>query len=192
MFTKGGLITPLMIAFDSCDTTEPVGKRDVITVAPQALALLNNEFVHQRSEALSRRVIRLSGNDPEARVRLAWRFALGRDPTKSEMAAAQAHLGAQRNHFTAAGRPAEFGAVALHNAVQQAAVTARSEPQSSSSEAENSILLTSNIVKNFTKISTWHLVAAGAAMGFARHRQMKRPRAKTRGHSIWAILDSNQ
>jgi len=30
---------------------------------------------------------------------------------------------------------------------------------------EHSLLLTSNIVKNFTKISTWLLVAAGAALG---------------------------
>ena len=45
-----------MRIFRSC------GKRDVTTVAPQALTLLNNPFVHEQSAALARRVIAQDDN----------------------------------------------------------------------------------------------------------------------------------
>jgi thioredoxin-like negative regulator of GroEL len=83
-----------MTTFDAPDTTLPCGRRDVTTVAPQALALLNNAFVHEQSESLARRVREQSG-DRNARVRLAWRLALARDPRSSETTAALAHLAAQ-------------------------------------------------------------------------------------------------
>jgi hypothetical protein len=47
MFSKRSLILPLMTVFDFADTTQPCCQRDVTTVAPQALALLNNELAHE-------------------------------------------------------------------------------------------------------------------------------------------------
>ena len=58
MMTKRSRLLPLMTTFDFSDTTLPCGQRDVTVVAPQALALMNNRFVHQCSEALARRVER--------------------------------------------------------------------------------------------------------------------------------------
>jgi hypothetical protein len=55
IFTQRSLLVPLMTAFDFVDTTQPCGRRDVTLVAPQALALLNNPFVHEMSEALGGR-----------------------------------------------------------------------------------------------------------------------------------------
>jgi len=101
MFSKRSLLSPLMTTFDFCDTTLPCGRRDVTTVAPQALALLNNEFVHERSAALSRRVATQPGTDSIDRVRVAWRLALGRNPRPTEEQAAIAHLDQQRKHFAA-------------------------------------------------------------------------------------------
>jgi hypothetical protein len=66
----------------------------VTTVAPQALALLNNEFVHDRSQALARRVSAVGGDRP-CQVRAAWRLTLGREPTARELAAGLAHWSAQ-------------------------------------------------------------------------------------------------
>ena len=56
MMTKRSRLLPLMTAFDFSDTTASCGQRDVTTVAPQALALLNNHFTHSQSEALANRI----------------------------------------------------------------------------------------------------------------------------------------
>jgi len=98
IFTQRSLLVPLMTTFDFADTTLPCGQRDVSVVAPQALALLNNGFVHQQSQALAGRVAAMS-DDPAQQVREAWQLALGRAPTDAEARAALAHLDAQRRRF---------------------------------------------------------------------------------------------
>ena len=102
MMTKRSRILPLMTAFDFGDTTLPCGKRDVTTVPTQALALMNNAFVHQQSESLAFRIIDEVGSDPMDQIQHAWRLALGRQPTVLEINAAQKHLEQQKKHFHAA------------------------------------------------------------------------------------------
>jgi hypothetical protein len=99
IFTQRSLLPPLMTTFDFADTTLPCGRRDVTTVAPQALALLNNDFVHQQSTALANRILTLAGGNTEQRVALAWQLALGRIPHKAELQLATNHLAAQRERF---------------------------------------------------------------------------------------------
>jgi hypothetical protein len=101
IFTKRGLLPPLLTTFDFGDTTLPACRREVTTVAPQALALLNNPFVHEQSEALARRVA-AETDAPDERVKRAWRLALGRSPSATELAAALTHLKNQERNF--AGR----------------------------------------------------------------------------------------
>jgi hypothetical protein len=101
IFTKRGLLPPLATTFDFPDTTLPCGQRDVTTVAPQALALLNNDFLHQQSQSLARRVM-AAGGDDRSRIARAWQLALARRPSESEISAAAFHLNSQRNHFQAA------------------------------------------------------------------------------------------
>ncbi len=93
MMTKRSLLTPLMTTFDFADTTQPCSQRNVSTVAPQALALLNNAFVHEQSAALAERVTREAGEDPGEQVARAWWLALSRAPSDSERTAALEHLG---------------------------------------------------------------------------------------------------
>ena len=54
MMTKRSLLLPLMTTFDFADTTQPCSQRNISTVSPQALALLNNDFVHEREPGLCR------------------------------------------------------------------------------------------------------------------------------------------
>ena len=98
MMTKRSRLLPMMTAFDFRDTTVSCGQRDVTTVAPQALALLNNQFVHAQSEALAKRLAKLSAN-PVEQIRGAWNLAFNRDPTAEELGQAQKHLLAQQAHF---------------------------------------------------------------------------------------------
>ena len=99
MYTQRSLLTPMMTTFDFCDTVAPCGQRDVTTVPTQAWALLNNSFSHDRSTALAKRVVNVAASDPVEQVRLAWRFALGRQPTAGEAQLAESHLAEQRMRF---------------------------------------------------------------------------------------------
>jgi len=99
IFAKRHLLPPLMTTFDFADTTLPCGERNVTTVAPQALTLLNNEFPHGRSTALANRVITAAGDDLDAQLAAAWRFTLSREPTAAEMQLARQHVERQRQRF---------------------------------------------------------------------------------------------
>src|SRR5262249_34988844 len=104
IFSKRGLLLPLATTFDFPDTTLPCAQRDVTTVAPQALALLNNQFVHEQSEALARRVLAVRGDD--ARIADVWQEALSRKPSGAEKSVAIEHVDSQRRHFTTGGHKA--------------------------------------------------------------------------------------
>ena len=103
MLTQRSLLLPLMTTFDFVDTTQPCAQRTVSTVAPQALALLNNEFVHEQSNAFATRVEKAETDLP-ARLSAAWWLALGRAPNAQELSTASAHVASQQEKFRQAGR----------------------------------------------------------------------------------------
>lgn len=99
MYMKRGLLPPFMTAFDLCDATQSVGKRDVTTVPTQSLTFLNNSFVHQQSETLAKKIA-ASTDDPEAQVRMAWSAILKRQPQGIEMRDSLTHLKNQLQNFS--------------------------------------------------------------------------------------------
>ena len=103
MMTKRSRLLPLMTTFDFGDTTLPCGQRDVSIVAPQALALLNNQFVHEQSQAMAKRIAKEVGTDESTQIERAWQLALGRSPSADEAEAATAHLQSQTENFRAQG-----------------------------------------------------------------------------------------
>ncbi len=84
MFHKRVVQAPLMQAFDGPDAAASCGRRSITTVAPQALALLNEPFVRLRATDFARRLRKEAGADPAMQVRLAFRLALGREPSETE------------------------------------------------------------------------------------------------------------
>ncbi|MFM8274405.1 MAG: DUF1553 domain-containing protein [Gemmata sp.] len=105
VFAKRGLLPPLLTTFDLPDTTLPNCRRDVTTVPTQALALLNNPFVHEQSAALAARIGPKRGQIELATA--AWRLALARDPRPTELRAAVAHLEKQAIAFAGHADPAQ-------------------------------------------------------------------------------------
>ena len=97
-YMKRGLLPPMMTTFDLCDATLSCGQRDVTTVPTQALALMNNDFVHDRSEHLARSIIK-AGGTTENRIERAWTRILKRLPTQDERLLAHRHLNVQRDEF---------------------------------------------------------------------------------------------
>lgn len=112
MVNKRSRLLPMMTAFDFSDTTLTCAQRDVTTVAPQALAMLNNEFVHEQSERMAARILEQAGEAPEQQAELAWKAALARRPRPEELRVACEHLAQQLDHFTrrnAGAAPASTG-----------------------------------------------------------------------------------
>lgn len=70
--------------FDFADATQVTGARDVTTVAPQALYMLNNSFVANQAQAMAIRLINQGGKTDAAKVDQAYKLALGRLPYNSE------------------------------------------------------------------------------------------------------------
>ncbi len=99
MYLKRGLLPPMMTTFDLSEPTLSCGQRDVTIVPTQALTLLNNRFVHDRSEHLAA-VIRESAVGVAEQVRLAWNSVLQREPNAVELQRSIEHLAMQARAFS--------------------------------------------------------------------------------------------
>jgi len=69
--------------FDAANPEQPVEKRAVSTVAPQALFLLNSDFVQTQAKHLARRVHEHVAGDESARIDQIYRWLYGR-PAKAK------------------------------------------------------------------------------------------------------------
>jgi cytochrome c553 len=76
---------------DYPDAAIPSGDRATTTVAPQALMLLNSEFVMQCAADLAGRLLAASGDD-ERRLANLYAIAYGREATAAEFAAGRTYL----------------------------------------------------------------------------------------------------
>ncbi len=106
---------PLFDIFDAPVNAVSCAGRDVSTVAPQALWLMNNKTAFGQSQAFGARLLREAGNKPESWIDRGWRLALGRHPTSEEMREALALL-ATLEHTSAnaaqlSGVPVEYAAL---------------------------------------------------------------------------------
>jgi hypothetical protein len=85
-FIKRGLVVPMLEVLDLADTVSSCPKRQVTTVAPQALTLFNGEFVNEQARRFAKRLQTEAGSDPQQIIIRAWRLALCRPPTDTELA----------------------------------------------------------------------------------------------------------
>jgi hypothetical protein len=76
---------PMFDIFDAPVNAVSCAGRDVSTVAPQALWLMNNRTAFDQSQHLAARLVREAGKENTAWVDRGWRLALGRAPTKEEV-----------------------------------------------------------------------------------------------------------
>jgi hypothetical protein len=92
----------ILETFDAATTEPNCECRNSSTVAPQALLLMNNDFLLQQSEAFAARLAREAGSDPRAQVIRAWWLAFAAEPTLEEVSGALAFLTHQaERHRTA-------------------------------------------------------------------------------------------
>jgi hypothetical protein len=75
---------PLLESFDLPDNSTPCARREVSTVAPQALTLLNSPLAVEAAGALAKRVESDAGKEPANQVLRAFELALQRRPDDFE------------------------------------------------------------------------------------------------------------
>ena len=87
LFVKRSFRLPMLDTFDAPDTSESCPRREASTVAPQALTLMNSEWMARQAERFAARIAAVG--DP---IGEAWRIALARSPEAAERARAQEYL----------------------------------------------------------------------------------------------------
>jgi hypothetical protein len=88
-----------LATFDLPNMDPNCERRDLTTVAPQSLFLMNDEFVIERAKDLATRVIKEHPENADAQVRAAWILTQGRAPSGKELADFNRLLAEQVDHF---------------------------------------------------------------------------------------------
>jgi mono/diheme cytochrome c family protein len=99
-------IYEVLQAFDFPDPTVSSARRQSSTVAPQALFMMNSKIVADASRAMAERLLADGKLDDAGRARQAYRIALGRTATDSEVQSALSHVA----RYAAALQPHESDA----------------------------------------------------------------------------------
>jgi hypothetical protein len=77
-------VPEMMQRFDGPNTSLVTGKRDRSIVAPQALFLMNNQWLVERSQLAATRLLAQPIDNDVARIEILYQSLLARGPTKSE------------------------------------------------------------------------------------------------------------
>ena len=102
---KRSHLVPILALFDAPDALQGLGQRSSTTVAPQALAMLNNPQIRSYAQAFARRVRPDDATPLPRALDQAYRLALARPPTPDELADAMAFLDDQSRAYRASGKP---------------------------------------------------------------------------------------
>jgi hypothetical protein len=102
---KRSHLIPILTLFDAPDALQGLGQRAATTIAPQALALLNNPQVRTYAQSFAKRVRPTPETPPSDSIDRAYRLALARPPDLDELADDLAFLKAQAESYRAANQP---------------------------------------------------------------------------------------
>ena len=112
LFHKRVVPYPLLQAFDKPDAQQSCSRRDRTTVAPQALALMNDPFVRQSALTFATRIRADVGDEPARWVERGYQLAIGREPSETELATTLGFISAQVEARTARDPGLDAGLVA--------------------------------------------------------------------------------
>src|SRR5439155_4082825 len=88
VYRRRGQAFPMFQVFDQPEQNVTAGARNVSTVPTQALTLLNDAFVLRQAQMFADRVKQEAGDDPARQIDLAYRIALTRPPSQTELTVA--------------------------------------------------------------------------------------------------------
>ena len=84
MFQRRSVVPAFMETFDVANMSGSCSRRNVTTVAPQALTLLNGKLTNTEAQYFAERVLKESGTNRGKQVERAFRLALSRPPSVQE------------------------------------------------------------------------------------------------------------
>lgn len=112
ILSRRNFMFPLFDKFDRPDPSQSCPRRDMTTVAPQALWSLNNYMSYRQAQQFAARLVRDNGSDPSSWINAAWRIALARPPSTREVEEALSFMKGLANENPAKGgddeQPKEF------------------------------------------------------------------------------------
>jgi hypothetical protein len=88
VYRRRGLVFPMFQVFDLPEMNVTAGARTTSIVPTQALSLLNDAFVLRQAQLFADRVRNEAGADPAKQIDLAYRIALSRPPSTTELSLA--------------------------------------------------------------------------------------------------------
>lgn len=91
-FIKRSQLIPMMLLFDWPEHQVGIGQRSVTTIAPQALAFMNSPYARQYAASFAKR---LSADEDQVKVQLAYNLAFGRPAETHEIEIANRFLAQQ-------------------------------------------------------------------------------------------------
>jgi mono/diheme cytochrome c family protein len=97
VFSKRSIRYPLFETFDQPNLINSCERRNRSTIAPQALLLMNNNFIITQARFFAERLKLDAGDDARAQVERAYRLALGRAPREFERAKAVEYIQSSPN-----------------------------------------------------------------------------------------------
>jgi hypothetical protein len=89
VYRRRGLVFPMFQVFDLPEQNITAAARDVSTVPTQALMLLNDAFVLRQARLFAERIKKEAGDAAASQIDAAYRIALTRPPSQTELALAQ-------------------------------------------------------------------------------------------------------
>ena len=92
LFARRNLRYPIFEAFDKPDGNASCSRRNVSTIAPQALLLLNADDSVVTARRLAESIEQRIGTDRQAAIELAYRHILSRKPTADDVRDAEQFL----------------------------------------------------------------------------------------------------
>jgi hypothetical protein len=92
VYLKRSIRYPMFEAYDQPNLVNTCDRRNRSTIAPQALLLMNNNFIFVQAKFLAERLRREAGADAAAQADRAFQLALSRAPSKMERTTAAAYI----------------------------------------------------------------------------------------------------
>jgi len=103
IFARRNMRYPLLAAFDPADMHGSCARRSITTTAPQALSLLNSEFMLEQARRWGGALLTWHPEGGSELIAAAYREAYGRPASVDEIAAAEAFVAEQARRIEAAG-----------------------------------------------------------------------------------------
>ncbi len=96
---RRNFLSPMMLAFDTPNPFNSIGRRTTSNVPAQALIMLNDPLITDQAGKWAKRLIETLPNDTDKRIQHAFESAIGRLPSETELANLNSFIATQQKTY---------------------------------------------------------------------------------------------